>query len=102
MPTANQRSKSGRKGGAAMSSNETPVSTSEQPNPPGGDNTKASRPAPRASQKEVSNAKADRRLADPADKANGRDAPSESEHDHTHQKLHGTSSERLTNSKKPL
>jgi hypothetical protein len=99
MPTANQRSKSGGKGGAATSSNETRVSTSEQPNPRGGDNTKASRPAPRASQEVTPNARTDPR---PADKANGRDAPSESEHDHAHQKLHGTSSERLTNSKKPL
>jgi hypothetical protein len=100
MPTASKRSKSGSKGGAATSSNETPVSTSEQPNPPRGDNTKASRPAPRAPQKVASGAKTDR---PPADKANGLDAPSESEHDHTHQRLHGTSSERsLTNSKKPL
>jgi len=92
MPTASQRSKSGGKGGAATSSNETAVSTSEHPNPPGGGNTKASRRAPRASQEVTPNARTDPGLAD---KANGRDAPSESEHDHTHQRLHGTSSERV-------
>lgn len=35
--------------------------------------------------------------ADPApkDKASGRDHPSESEHDHEHQKLHGESAKRI-------
>lgn len=91
MPTASQRSTATRKGGSSTASNETPVSTPEQPNPPSGANTKASRPPKVATDKEVVSSTAAPR---PADKANGRDHPTETEHDHAHQKLKGFTSTR--------
>lgn len=91
MPTASQRPTSGRKGGAADASNETPVSTAEQPNPPPGANTRATRsPELAGNEKKIGKTAA----PNPADKANGRDHPTESEHDHAHQKLKGVSTKR--------
>lgn len=96
MSTASQRPTSKGKSGASTSSNETPVSTAEQPNPPSDPNTRASRPPKPAPQTQATD---DTTLGaavspKPADKANGRDHPTESEHDHAHQKLKGTSAER--------
>lgn len=89
MPTASQRPALDRKSGASTASNETPVSTAERPNPPPGDNTRATRtPELARNQKTVGTP------AGPANKANGRDHPTESEHDHEHQKLKGASAER--------
>lgn len=89
MPTASQRPTPTNKAGASTASNETPVSTKEQPNPPADANTSASRPQNEAP--DVPHVKA---TPKPADKANGRDHPTESEHDHAHQKLNGTSATR--------
>lgn len=87
MPTASQRPTPTNKAGASTASNETPVSTKEQPNPPADANTSASRPQNEAP--DVPHVK-----SDPDGKANGRDHPTESEHDHAHQKLNGTSATR--------
>ncbi|MEQ1783638.1 MAG: hypothetical protein ABMA14_19960, partial [Hyphomonadaceae bacterium] len=43
MPTASKRPTSNGKGGGSTASNETPVSTAEQPSPPPEPNTRASR-----------------------------------------------------------
>lgn len=91
MPTASQRPKSTGKGGASTASNETPVSTAEKPNPPPGANTQASRPPRQATDEEAA---ASASKVDPRDKAYGRDHPTESEHDHKHQKLKGASTTR--------
>jgi len=91
MPTASHRPKSTGTGGASTASNETPVSTAEQPNPPPGGNTRASRPPRQATDQEAA---AGSSGPEPRDKANGRDHPTESEHDHQHQKLKGTSAKR--------
>ncbi len=91
MPTASQRPTSIGKGGASTAGNETPVSTAEQPNPPPGANTQASRPPKAAIDKNVVRSN---EVSKSADKANGRDHPTESEHDHAHQKLKGTSATR--------
>lgn len=90
MPTASQRPASSRKGGASTASNETPVSTKEQPNPSAEPNTRATRPPGEATDDTVRSPEA----SSPAGKANGRDHPIESEHDHEHQKLKGVSAER--------
>lgn len=88
MPTATRRPVSDDKGGAARASNETPVSTAEDPTPPPGANTRATRsPELAANQREIDTAGD----PDPADKPNGRDHPAESEHDHARQKLKGAS-----------
>lgn len=93
MPTASQRSTPNGKGGASSASNETPVSTAEQPNPPPGANTRATRSPEHAGNEE----KIDTTSApSPTGKANGRDHPTESEHDHKHQKLNGASTGRTT------
>ena len=91
MPTASQRPSPSRKGGGSTASNETPVSTAEQPDPPPGANTRASRPPKHTTGRKVPGQKP---ASDPAGKANGRDHPIESEHDHAHQKLNGTSAKR--------
>ena len=91
MPTASQRPTPSGKGGASSASNETPVSTAEQPNPPPGANTPATR-SPELAENETDIAPTTR--PKPADKANGRDHPTESEHDHAHQKLKGASTTR--------
>lgn len=91
MPTASQRPASDDKGGASSASNETPVSTAEQPSPPPGANTRATRsPELAENQKDVGASPRPK----PADKANGRDHPTESEHDHAQQKLKGASAKR--------
>ena len=58
MPTASHRPTPTGKGGASAASNETPVSTKEQPNPPADPNTPASR-----SPELAANQKKDRRRA---------------------------------------
>lgn len=90
MPTASQRPTPTKKGGASTASNETPVSTAEQPNPPADPNTRASRPPQTAAETTLGVTAPPK----PADKANGRDHPTETEHDHAHQKLKGTSAKR--------
>jgi hypothetical protein len=91
MPTASQRPPLGHENGASTASNETPVSTAEQPNPPNGANTRASRsPELAANEKQIGMTIQPK----PTEKANGRDHPAESEHDHAHQKLKGASAER--------
>lgn len=91
MPTASQRPTPGRKGGASNASNETPVSTAEQPNPPADPNTRATRsPELAENEKKIGKTAA----PSPTGKANGRDHPTESEHDHAHQKLNGASTKR--------
>lgn len=91
MPTPSQRPTPERKGGASSASNETPVSSAERPDPPPGANTRATR-----SPELARNAKKIGASPQPnsTDKANGRDHPTESEHDHKHQKLKGASTER--------
>lgn len=92
MPTASQRPTPGRKGGASTASNETPVSTAEQPTPPPVANTRATRsPEHAGNERKIGKTAAPK----PADKANGRDHPTESEHDHAHQKLKGVSAKRV-------
>lgn len=92
MRTTSKRPTSDGKGGATSASNETPVSTAEQPNPPPGANTRATRSPELAGNEENIDTKPAPR---PSEKANGRDHPIESEHDHAHQKLKGASAERL-------
>lgn len=94
MPTASQRPASASKGGASTASNETPVSTKEQPNPPSDPNTRAARPQNAAAENPAKAVNPKQANPKPADKANGRDHPTESEHDHAHQKLKGVSAER--------
>lgn len=84
MTTASQRPASG-------ASNETPVSTAERPSPPPGANTPTTRSPDLADNQKTIGATASPK---PSDKANGRDHPTESEHDHAHQKLKGASAER--------
>ncbi len=91
MPTASQRPAPTGKGGASSASNETPVSTAEQPSPPPEPNTRASRSPELADNgRKIGSSPA----PSPTGKANGRDHPTESEHDHAHQKLKGTSAKR--------
>ncbi len=92
MPTASQRPTPSRKDGASTASNETPVSTAEQPTPPPGANTRATRSPELASNGMKIGKTA---TPKPVDKANGRDHPTESEHDHAHHKLKGASAKRV-------
>lgn len=99
MPTASQRPALAGKGGASTASNETPVSTKEQPNPSSDPNTPASRPQNAAAENPAGVVNPKSAGPKPADKANGHDHPSESEHDHARQKLKGTSAERTHQTK---
>lgn len=103
MPTASQRPTSAGKGGGATASNETPVSTAEQPDPPRGANTAAARPPRQAVDPKTANEPPtpDGANPNPAGKANGRDHPIESEHDHAHQKLNGASARRQQHTTRP-
>jgi hypothetical protein len=82
-------------GGARTSTNETPVSSAENPDPRNDtSNTPGARPK-HAGHHKVSGPTASE-ASEPGDihDANGRDHPAESEHDHTRNKLHGVSEER--------
>lgn len=91
MPTPSQRPTSDRKGGASSASNETPVSSAERPDPPPGANMRATRSPELSRNAKIFDASPP---SNSADKANGRDHPTESEHDHKHQKLKGASTGR--------
>lgn len=86
MPTASQRGTTVDKG-ASTASNEMLVSTAENPNPPA-DPTVPPMPKPVLDDRQIIPGASKPRGAN---KAHGLDHPAESEHDHKHQKLKGTS-----------
>lgn len=106
MPGASQRPdyppEDKRQGGARKSTNETPVSSKEQPAPPEDEsNTRATRPTGvqpgRVTGRGVSETgplSDSNRNEEDVSNASGRDHPAESEHDHKRNKLHGVSDER--------
>jgi hypothetical protein len=99
MPTASQRppSKPADKsqGGARTSTNETPVSSAENPDPSNNtSNTSQTRPKMAGAHPASSPDAPDGSVAGDVHDANGRDHPAECEHDHIRNKLHGVSEER--------
>src|SRR5690349_1320984 len=99
MPTASQRDKTVNKGpalgGSRSSSNETPVSSKEHPDPaPRADgNTQETRPAPQETGRRTHSTAAGAQPGDHTE-ATGRNHPSQTEAP-GRQKLHGTSDKRI-------
>ncbi len=109
MPNASQRRPDDTadarqaKGGARTATNETPVSSKENPAPAArkDGNTPTTRPAPQASRSAQTAKTAKHADLSPRDDngedvtfANGRDHPAECEHDHKRNKLNGESAKR--------
>ena len=101
MPSASDRGKSGKTdkklGGSKTASNETPVSSKENPNPAKSKtgNTSATRAVAQTQGAKGPSTKAGAKAGDHTE-ATGRDHPSQSEHAKAlFEKLHGTSAQRV-------
>lgn len=100
MPSASDRGKSGKTdkklGGSKTASNETPVSSKENPDPanPKTGNTSSTRPVAQTQGAKGPSTKSGAKAGDHTE-ATGRDHPSQSEHAKAlYQKLHGTSDQK--------